>query len=186
MISFITIMAHIMLVWQQQGTGSSSISIRDKVELSDGQSSLLYAINDDEESQPSSALQSVVEQPQVDQLPSVLNIPPQEFGLHSDDADDAQVISSIIGNIKNSTVLGVLMKTIKDPRSAQQINIKHESQMSLQPTKLTTINILYDGLLFVGFDPERLQNNNLKRKTELFKVFYGTEQTTVCPYLIDL
>jgi len=171
-------MAHLMLVLQRQGAGSSSSSSRE--------SSLSYAIDDDEESQLSSAIQSGVEQPPVEQPPSVLNIPPQEFRLHSDDADDAQVISSIIGNIKNSTVLGALANIIKDPLSARQINIKHESQASLQLTKLTTTNILYDGLLFAGFDHERLQNNNLKRKTEWFKAFYGAEQTTVCPYLIDL
>ena len=169
-------MAHLMLVLQRQGAGSSSSSSRE--------SSLSYAIDDDEESQLSSAIQSGVEQPPIEQPPSVLDIPPQEFRLHSDDADDAQVISSIIGNIKNSTVFGALANIIKDPLSARQINIKHESQASLQLTKLTTTNILYDGLLFAGFDHERLQNNNLKRKTEWFKALYGAEQTSVCPYLI--
>ena len=64
-------MAHLMLVLQRQGAGSSSSSSRE--------SSLSYAIDDDEESQLSSAIQSGVEQPPVEQPPSVLNIPPQEF-----------------------------------------------------------------------------------------------------------
>ncbi|KAL7532717.1 hypothetical protein ACHAWF_009526, partial [Thalassiosira exigua] len=48
------------------------------------------------------------------------------------------------------------------------------------------ISTLQNGLTFVGFDKERLERNNIKRKVDWFKAFYGVEPTTVEPFLADL
>ena len=183
-----------MLVWQGQGVDNGSDD-----ELSDHQSSSSYTNDDDEESQlsaltpkhsiHSSSWSSVdnVEQPSVEQASIVLEIPSKGIELHSDDADDAQLISSILGNIKNLSVLEALKRIVTDPLNARQINIKHQNQRKLQSAQpLTSTIILYDGLLFAGFDHERLQHNNIRRKTEWFKAFYGAEHTTIGPYLVDL
>ena len=47
----------------------------------------------------------------------------------------------------------------------------------------TSDQILYAGLIYAGFGPERQQRNNLQRNINRFKSFYGVEPTTVAPYL---
>jgi len=128
-----------------------------------------------------------VDQPSLEQAPSVFEIPSKGIELHSNDADDVQLILSILGNIKNLSVLEALKRIVTDPLSARQINIKHQNQRKLQSAQLLTSTIiLYDGLLFAGFDHKRLQKNNIRRKTEWLKAFYGAVQTTIGHCLVDL
>lgn len=47
-------------------------------------------------------------------------------------------------------------------------------------------DILYYGLLYAGFDLERQQRNNDKRRVDWFKSFYGVEPSTVSPIFDDL
>lgn len=47
------------------------------------------------------------------------------------------------------------------------------------PRLVTSAEILQVGLFYAGFDHDRQNKNNLRRKTEWFKSFYGVEPTTV-------
>ena len=46
--------------------------------------------------------------------------------------------------------------------------------------------ILCYGLMYAGFDLQRQQRNNERRRIEWFKSFYGVEPTTVSPFFNDL
>ena len=53
-------------------------------------------------------------------------------------------------------------------------------------SSLTPPDILSAGLCYAGFDLKRQQQNNIARKVEWFKAFYGVEPTTVAPFFVDL
>ena len=51
---------------------------------------------------------------------------------------------------------------------------------------LSPVDILSAGLYYAGFDQARQERNNIARKTEWFKAFYGVEPTTVAPFFVDI
>lgn len=50
----------------------------------------------------------------------------------------------------------------------------------------TPTDILKAGLFYVGFDQNRQARNNLVRKNEWFKAFYGVEPTTIAPLFLEM
>ena len=62
----------------------------------------------------------------------------------------------------------------------------NEKYYPKQPPSWNETEILSDGLLFAGFKLKRLQSNNIRRRGEWFKSFYGVPHTTATPYLADL
>ena len=113
------------------------------------------------------------------------------FQLESPSIDvhngDMQTINSILGNITDPITRSALESITRDPGHICQCcnHIRPASRCSPE-REWAPLDLLYDGLVFAGFDIKRLQKNNIARKTEWFKAFYGVEHTTVAPYLIDL
>lgn len=119
----------------------------------------------------------------VDQPPSIVEIPLPSLSIDAR-AEDVHTITSMLGNIKDPTIKTALEKIIREPEHARQYcnHIRCGSGSDVWPA----IDILYDGLIFAGFDPKRLAKNNTRRKTEWFRAFYGVDHTTAAPYLADL
>lgn len=121
------------------------------------------------------------EESQISQPPGSIEIEMQIDAL----ANDTKVIESIIDSITDPATKAVLESLIEHPGSTYQhddyINKPDPAQHSWSP-----IDVLYDGLLYAGFDMHRLKKNNFQRKAKWFKTFYGVDHTTVSPYLLDL
>ncbi|KAL7529872.1 hypothetical protein ACHAXR_003199 [Thalassiosira sp. AJA248-18] len=118
--------------------------------------------------------------------PSVVEIPVSP-SLIDETAVDVAAIRSILGEIKDPIIKAALESMIGEPGRARQhaSDLIGTSRCHSQDT-WPEIDILYDGLIFAGFDPNRLKRNNVRRKAEWFKAFYGVEHTTAAPYLADL
>ena len=111
---------------------------------------------------------------------------PNVVEFTSPHSQDGQTINSIVGMINNPVIKSVLESIARDPGHAQQY-CNHAKPIQCDPkNEWTPINILYDGLVFAGFDLKRLRKNNMSRKTEWFKSFYGVDHKTAAPYLSDL
>jgi len=138
--------------------------------------------DDDEEAQLSSrdSERSFGSSPEENSgsIPSVVEIGLPSLSIDAR-AGDIQMISTIIGEINDPMIKSALESIVKDPGHASP-------SRCLSSNEWTPIDILYDGLMFAGFPLERLQKNNIRRKTEWFKAFFGVEHTTVAPYLADL
>ena len=114
--------------------------------------------------------------------PSLIKIALPQLDIR---AKDIETINSIIGNINDPGIRHALNRIMNSTGDAEQYST-YFNQPNPSHHEWTAIDILYDGLLYVGFDTDWLQKNNIRRKTDWFKAFYGVEQTTVAPYLIDL
>ena len=125
------------------------------------------------------------EESQIPQPPQVVEVNLPRIEVH---ANDVAAITSILDSISDPAIKAVLESLIADPEDAHQHNIYNEYVNQPDPLQhsWTPIDVLYDGLLYAGFDTKRLNKNNLKRKAAWFKTFYGVEHTTVSPYLINL
>ena len=125
------------------------------------------------------------EESQISQPPQVVEINLPRINAH---ANDVATINSILGSIGDPAIKAVLESLIEDPENAHQHTGYDEYTNQPDPSQhsWTPIDVLYDGLLYAGFDMKRLNKNNLKRKAAWFKTFYGVEHTTVSPYLVDL
>jgi hypothetical protein len=125
------------------------------------------------------------EESQIPQPPQVVEVNLPRIEVH---ANDVAAITSILDSISDPAIKAVLESLIADPEDAHQHNIYNEYVNQPDPSQhsWTPIDVLYDGLLYAGFDTKRLNKNNLKRKAAWFKTFYGVEHTTVSPYLINL
>ena len=51
---------------------------------------------------------------------------------------------------------------------------------------LTSTSILVNGLVYAGFELDRQEKNNTRRKIDWFKSFYGVEPSTLLPFFLDL
>ena len=53
-------------------------------------------------------------------------------------------------------------------------------------SSLNSMDVLSDGLLYVGIDLARQVRYNIKRKFQWFKAFYGVEPPTTAPFFVDI
>jgi len=96
-------------------------------------------------------------------------------------------LSNVSGLSRASSVVGPVPLIINP-----QHHVNRALHVHQQPTTAfdrvtadlpTPDEILYNGLIYAGFGPERQQRNNLQRNINRFKAFYGVEPTTVAPYI---
>ena len=132
---------------------------------------------DKEEAQLSSRESYFDSEQDSENPPSVVDVPRN---------GDIRAIASILGEIKDPDVKSALEHIMGDRGYARQCTrhitlIRDGSNDAWSPS-----DILHDGLIFAGFDPNRLRKNNTARKAEWFKAFYGVKHTTAAPYLAEL
>ena len=132
---------------------------------------------DDEEAQLSSRESYFDSEQDSENPPSVVDVPCN---------GDIRAIASILGEIKDPDVKLALEHIMGDQGYARQCTryitlIRDGSNDAWSPS-----DILHDGLIFAGFDPNRLRKNNTARKAEWFKALYGVKYTTAAPYLAEL
>ncbi|KAL7533034.1 hypothetical protein ACHAXR_006065, partial [Thalassiosira sp. AJA248-18] len=128
--------------------------------------------------------------------------------LYYDDDEESQLRSSCVYEGENGTNPSQLFPSDGNisrfrPPSPLQLptfitiqeridhaNVNHRQQLptainSITPS-ITSDDILAAGLSYAGFDLDRQRRNNLDRKTDWFKAFYGVEQYTVAPFFADI
>lgn len=136
----------------------------------------------DEDDSSDDESQASLQHPSDNENNSQSTQPPQIIKVNL--SSDVQAINSILDDIKDPAIRAALESIVADPKDSKFCSYANEpdpSQHSWGP-----IDILHDGLLYVGFDMHRLQKNKMERTAEWFKSFYGVEHTTVAPYLRDL
>ena len=117
----------------------------------------------------------------------------EESQLFSSSEEQSQLSS--VALFDHSQVSGIPI--FEPPQPPQVINIQqhvdHSNRRHSQPaaiyrgiSSITSGDILSAGLSYAGFGLDRQRKNNLVRKTEWFKAFYGVEQHTVTPFFEDL
>ena len=90
---------------------------------------------------------------------------------------DKRIVFLTFSEIKTTTIKKVLIKIVaycKYPISGGSRN-----------AWLST-DILHNGLVFAGIDPDWLQKNNTTRNIDQYKAFCGEDHATIAPYLADL
>lgn len=162
--------------YYEEDDEEAQLSSRDEGEYSSSEYS--YSFHEDEASQTS------LGPPGIIALPSTPVNTGRNNNPSSGRAEDIEAISLLLGSINDPTIKAALKSLIDDPLQTNQQMGK--LKLLLGDDDWSAIDILHDGLVYVGFEPRRLNKNNTSRKVVWFKSFYGVEPTTVAAFLSDV
>lgn len=128
------------------------------------------------------------------------------FAWQQDDDEESQLcsileshrspIESVVSSISTFDMNDTPPPLVNINDTPPPIDIVHvETQQSWKKLimfeKVTAVtptcsDILFAGLFYAGFEPQRQRRNNLQRNTDRFEAFYGVEPSTILPILMDL
>ena len=106
-----------------------------------------------------------------------------ESSQHNEESQHSSALSSVSTNSFGPPLAQVFGPN--PPQPPRVINLQRHTAMYSEVYSLTVEDILSAGLLYAGFEPARLKRNNITRRFEWFKGFYGVEPTSVVPFFRD-